>query len=572
MSWVRAIALDLDGTIATHDVVAPEVLSAVVRARLRGLRLLLVTGRTIAALEGQFPGLITEFDAVVAENGAVLVGLDRHRLLADPVNRALADSLGRRGMGMNRGEVLLAMSAEHDAAVLREVADRGLDCLLLRNRGELMVLPAGVSKGSGLLAALDLFGLSAHNAIAVGDAENDHAMFDVAELAAATANAVPSVREHADFVLDEANGAGVIGLLGSPVLDGEQRRSSRRRQVRVGTFADGSPTLLSSMCATVMIVGGSGRGKSYLAGVVTEQLLDAGYQILVVDPEGEQSALGDVGNVEIVRAADSTTADPVADRLRRGHSVVLDISAIGPPVRMKLLGELAALVVDLRAELGVPHWIVVDEAHTLVGVDGPLRSVYDPAAGGHLLVSYHPEQLCPEVLSGVDVVLSASPPIDQLIDTENLPASSLPRATIGQALLLQSDRADSPRPFTVAARITAHQRHQRKYAHMMLPPGKGFRFRPSVQHQFPEALSMEQFQSQLHQVAPETLAWHLRRGDLSRWFGEVVQDRNLASLVGQLERDLVHEQQLQVLRCRDALCAAIDDRYLVWRHPAPPIP
>ena len=69
MSWVRAIALDLDGTIATHDVVAPEVLSAVVRARRRGLRLLLVTGRTIAALESQFPGLITEFDAVVAENG-----------------------------------------------------------------------------------------------------------------------------------------------------------------------------------------------------------------------------------------------------------------------------------------------------------------------------------------------------------------------------------------------------------------------------------------------------------------------------------------------------------------------
>src|SRR6478672_4611995 len=572
MSWVRAIALDLDGTIASHDVVAPDVVRAVGQARLRGFRVLLVTGRTVKALEKQFPGLITHFDAVVAENGSVLVGLDRHRWLAEPVNRALADSLEQRGVCLNRGEVLLAMSAEHDAVVLREVTDRGLDCVLLRNRGELMVLPAGVSKGSGLLAALELFGLSAHNTIVVGDAENDHAMFDVAEFAVATANAVPSVKEHADLVLEEPNGAWVIGLLGGPIMDGEQGSTSVRRRVRVGAFADGSPTLLPSTCATVMIVGGSGRGKSYLAGVVTEQLLDAGYQVLVVDPEGEQSALGDLPNVEIVQAADSTEADQIAQRLHRGHSVVLDLSAIGPPTRMQLLRDLAALVVELRAESGVPHWIVVDEAHTLIGVEGPLRGVFDPTAGGHLFVSYHPERLCPEVLSGVDVVLSASPPIDQLIDTENLPASSLPRAAFGQAQLLRSDRADTARPFTVAARITAHQRHQRKYAHMTLPQGKGFRFRSSAEHQLPEALSMEQFQSQLHQVSPDTLAWHLRRGDLSRWFGEVLQDRDLATFIAHVERDLVHEQQLQVLRCRDDVSAAIDDRYLVGREPVPAMP
>ena len=66
MSWVRAIALDLDGTIASHDVVAPDVVRAVGQARLRGFRVLLVTGRTVKALEKQFPGLITHFDAVVA--------------------------------------------------------------------------------------------------------------------------------------------------------------------------------------------------------------------------------------------------------------------------------------------------------------------------------------------------------------------------------------------------------------------------------------------------------------------------------------------------------------------------
>ena len=38
-----------------------------------------------------------------------------------------------------------------------------------------MVLPAGVNKATGLAAALAELGLSPHNVVGVGDAENDHA-------------------------------------------------------------------------------------------------------------------------------------------------------------------------------------------------------------------------------------------------------------------------------------------------------------------------------------------------------------------------------------------------------------
>lgn len=566
MSWVRAVALDLDGTIASRDAVAADVVEAIARARRRGTLLFLVTGRTVASLDRGFPGLIEQFDGVVAENGCVLVGVGRHRLLAEPVSRDLAAALEHRGMRLGRGEVLLATSAENDSAVLREITELGLDHVLLRNRGELMVLPAGVSKGSGLRAALDLFGLSAHNVIAVGDAENDQAMFEVAELSVATANAVSSVRERADLLLDADNGRGVVALLDGPILIGERRLPSPRRRICVGTYPDGEPTRLPSSNTTMLIVGGSGRGKSYLAGVVTEQLLDAGHQVLVIDPEGEQAALAQLPLVDVVPALDVTAADLVARWLSRGHSVVLDLSALNAPGRSELLRELGPKLVEIRVAAGVPHWVVVDEAHMMMSADGPLRGVYDPTAGGHILVTFHPEQLSPEVLCEVDLVLSSSPPIDQLIDTEDLPASSLPRAAVGHALLLKSDRTDSARTFTVAARITAHQRHQRKYAHSLLSPGKGFRFRESGRRQLPEALSIEQFQAQLHQVDPDTLGWHLRRGDLSRWLGEVVQDRELARLVAQLERDLVREQQIQVLRGRDMLSAAIDDRYLTQRH------
>ena len=77
----------------------------------------------------------------------------------------------------------------------------GLDCQLVRNRSVLMILPAGVTKGTGLLEALAVVGLSRHNAIGLGDAENDHSLLDVCEVGVAVANAVDAIRAHADIVL-----------------------------------------------------------------------------------------------------------------------------------------------------------------------------------------------------------------------------------------------------------------------------------------------------------------------------------------------------------------------------------
>ena len=55
------------------------------------------------------------------------------------------------------------------------------------------VLPSGVNKATGLAAALLDLGLSAHNAVGVGDAENDHAFLTMCECSVATANAVAAV-------------------------------------------------------------------------------------------------------------------------------------------------------------------------------------------------------------------------------------------------------------------------------------------------------------------------------------------------------------------------------------------
>lgn len=207
---------------------------------------------------------------------------------------------------------------------------------------------------------------------------------------------------------------------------------------------------MSTIASTILLVGGGGRGKSYLAGVVAEQLIDHAYQILVIDPEGEQAGLAATAGVIAITVKGEADITQAVETIRAGSSVVLDLSSTERCQRSALLSVLATPILALRAETGAPQWVIIDEAHELAGPTGPLRALFDPTAGGHCLVTYHPEQLSAEVLNSADVIISASPPIDQVLGTVNVPAAGLPKAVTGQAMLMRTDRAEAGQPFMVA--------------------------------------------------------------------------------------------------------------------------
>jgi len=62
-----------------------------------------------------------------------------------------------------------------------------LPLALLFNRGRVMVLPQAISKATGLREALKILRLSPHNAVAIGDAENDYELLQSCEAGLAVA-------------------------------------------------------------------------------------------------------------------------------------------------------------------------------------------------------------------------------------------------------------------------------------------------------------------------------------------------------------------------------------------------
>ena len=213
----KALATDYDGTLADDGKVASSTIAAIRRAKRAGLKLIMVTDRPIDDLMRVCPDLDL-FDTVVAENGALLYTPcplpPRERALATPPPPELVRKLVARGVHpISAGRIIIAAWEPHQHVVLETIRDLGLELEVIFNKGAVMILPSGVNKATGLKEAAADLGIEPSEIVGVGDAENDHSLLEACGLGAAVANAVPALKKHADLILLNARGAGVVELI-----------------------------------------------------------------------------------------------------------------------------------------------------------------------------------------------------------------------------------------------------------------------------------------------------------------------------------------------------------------------
>jgi 3-deoxy-D-manno-octulosonate 8-phosphate phosphatase KdsC-like HAD superfamily phosphatase len=500
------------------------------------------------------------FDLIVAENGALAYDPKRHEeiVLGTPIPGRLVGLLSERGVEpLDIGKVLVATDSRHAGAVSEAIRELGLELQVIVNRSSIMVLPAGVNKATGLRFALQRLGLSRHEAVAIGDAENDHSFLDYAECGVAVANAVPALKEVAAFVTRGSNGEGVAELIDELVADDLQRLGGALRQhlVLLGRRGDGTEVHMPPYGHNVLIAGPSGSGKSTLAAALIERLIEQAYQVCVVDPEGDYGTVG-----AVVSLGSQQRAPSVHEVLAilEDPAVNVAVNLLGLPLadRPFFFSQLIPGILAMRARTGRPHWIVLDEAHHMLPqIWGHAESTFPQKLGETILVTVHPDHMAPSVLAPIDIVFAIG---------------HSPEATLGayanatgqqlawpQGLAYEPGKivawwvGDGGSPFALEVQPPRAERirHLRKYADGNMRYHSFFFRGPDNRHNL-RAQNLTMFSQIAEGIDEETWMFHLRQGHYSAWFRHSVKDAFLADEMRRIERrgDLTPPQTRQLVR------------------------
>ena len=537
---------------------------ALERLRESGRKLILVSGRPLEDLLNLFPQ-IGIFNRVVAENGALLYdpSLKQETVLGPPVPESMILEMKRHGLPpFHVGRAIINAYEPYQEELLDIIHSLGLEWHLVFNKGNVMVLPSGVSKASGLRRALEATGLSRHNTIAVGDAENDHHLLSAAEVGVAVANAVPSLQEHADLITRAPETAGVVELIEMILLDdlAEVARNIIRHDILLGHEPGGNPVHVPPYGLNLMLSGEPMSGKTTLARNFLEGLTRHEYQVCIFDPEGDHLdssfaiPLGNEGQAPVIES--------VINLLEKGEdSCVVNMLAIPYKERPKFFRRILPPLMQLRRRTGRPHWIAIDEAHHLLPSNGSDGSgAFSEDFKEFLFVTPALEEIAPRILKSIDLFLVAGTITTEVL--QNLPSKNgmanemLGEYPPGEVVAWWKRAKTAPFVFQAEPPSENNSRHRRKYAQAKLPPEGSFYFRGPNGKLNLKAQNLIRFVELAEGVDDETWLFHLQNGDITEWFRTTIKDPELAEV-----SQRAAEEQLGPDESRKLIREMVEKRY-----------
>jgi hydroxymethylpyrimidine pyrophosphatase-like HAD family hydrolase len=441
------LAAGFDGTLAREgrcDARSDAILRALAAS---GRKLILVTSRELRDVLDVFPQA-SLFDYLVAENGAVVhrPAARESEILAPAPSEVLVHELRRREVEpLSVGSVVVSTRSDYREALANIIQRLRLDCHLLDNGTSVAALPTGVSKASGVERVLEELGLSAHNLVAIGDAENDIALFELAEHGAAVANASPSLKRIADRVTRASYADGFVEVA-RELLESDLLGAPTRHRIVIGTRGGHHEVSVPPAACSILLSGPSASGKAALCNNVVSQYLLQRYQCCIVGAYGQPGQLEDIEGLTICGDEHHAPkhADALASLEQPAQSVVVNVHAVRASARAGFVEQLIEQLAGLQTRTGRPHAIVFDQADGLLSNASAARCAQLKTTSV-VYISTRPQDLPRMILESVEIVVALG---DVRGTLESIPDAAAAGAESalepGQALLWFRESGTAP--------------------------------------------------------------------------------------------------------------------------------
>lgn len=400
-----ALAAGFDGTLARNGRCDARCVAALRAIAASGRKLILVTRRELRDVLQIFPEAGV-FDYLVTESGAVMhrTATRESTILAHAPPENFVQELRRRQVTpLTVGSSIITTASAYEDEVAATIRKLHLDCELVTNDDTLIILPGGVSKMlSGVRAALDELGLSAHNLVAIGNPASDLPLFDLAEHAVAVHGAEIPPRRPVERVTGDADDEDFIAFA-RELIETDLAAAPPRHKIVLGQLENQQEATIQPMEASLLVCGPDGSGKAAMCHKLLDQLLNHHYQccIIGVDLNGKHTL---PAKIEVFGDAQQPPQmDDILSAMENpDNSIAVNLAAL--PVRqMPMFANTLLLQLQaLHARIGRPHTIVVDDADCILGDSSAVRT----AAVTMIYSSSAPAQIPCEILRSVQTVVA----------------------------------------------------------------------------------------------------------------------------------------------------------------------
>ena len=223
-------------------------------------------------------------------------------------------------------------------------------------------------------------------------------------------------------------------------------------------------------------------------------------------------------------------------------NVVVNTQALDVAERPQFFAQLLPQIGSMRARTGRPHWLVIDEAHHLLPhARGNLPQVLPGELPAAIFITVHPEAVSAHLLRTVQLVVGLGEDAREVLAAFGKAAGvevppDPPRPAATEVLVWYRYLEAMPQPVQPTQPNQVHRRHTQKYAEGDVGDDLSFYFRGPE-----KALNLRAqnllFQQIADGVDDRTWEHHLRAGDYSRWFRDVIKNCELAQATQKIEED-----------------------------------